>query len=136
LPDSFAASRGLLERPAAGIVAGRFGELDDVGAARDALEIFTRPGAVVTSPYSGQVQWASEFGALGKVLIIDVGGGYTNVLIGLDSFIARKGQRVSAGEPVGVMAASTSAPSLRFQVRRNGQPVDPEPWFAGTPGGG
>jgi septal ring factor EnvC (AmiA/AmiB activator) len=87
---------------------------------------------VVTSPYSGRVQWASEFGALGKILIIDVGGGYTNILIGLDQFIARKGQRVSAGEPVGVMASGDVAPRLRFQVRHNGTPLDPDPWFEGN----
>jgi septal ring factor EnvC (AmiA/AmiB activator) len=132
LPDTFAAARGLLERPVAGVPSGRFGETDDSGSSRDALELITRPGAVVTSPYSGRVQWASEFGALGKILIIDVGGGYTNILIGLDQFIARKGQRVSAGEPVGVMASGDVAPRLRFQVRHNGTPLDPDPWFEGN----
>jgi septal ring factor EnvC (AmiA/AmiB activator) len=134
LPEAFAEARGLLERPVAGLIAGRYGEEDGTGEARDAVELITRPGAVVTAPFSGRVQWASEFGALGKVLIIDVGGGYTHILIGMDTFVVRKGQRVSSGEPVGVMAQGANAPRLRFQLRRNNRPVDPEPWFTTAPG--
>lgn len=129
LPDSFDAAKGRLEQPVAGVVTGAFGQRDEVGDRRDALEMTTRPGAVVTAPYSGIVQWASNFGTLGNVLIIDVGDGYTNIFIGLDRFVVRKGQRVGAGEPVGVMAAGNQAPSLRFQVRKRGQPVDPADWF-------
>ncbi|GGY55506.1 peptidase M23 [Parvularcula lutaonensis] len=129
LPGTFAEARGRLERPVAGVVTGQFGQRDEVGEQRDAVQMTTRPGAVVTAPYSGIVQWASNFGTLGNVLIIDVGDGYTNIFIGLDRFVVRKGQRVGAGEPVGVMANGAQAPSLRFQVRKRGQPVDPTPWF-------
>lgn len=133
LPERFAEARGVLERPVAGVVTGRFGEPDDVGDRRDAVELITRPGAVVTAPFSGRVQWASNFGALGNILIIDVGEGYTTILMGLDRFIVRKGQRVSAGEPVAVMAPDLEAPRLRYQIRKDGRPVDPEPWFGGEP---
>lgn len=129
LPQRFADASGLLESPVTGIISGRFGERDDTGTRRDALEFVTRPGAVVTAPFSGRVQWASNFGALGNVLIIDVGDGFTNILVGVDRFIVRKGQRVGAGEPIGVMAADQRAPRLRFQVRRNGQPVNPAEWL-------
>jgi septal ring factor EnvC (AmiA/AmiB activator) len=63
------------------------------------------------------------------VLIIDVGGGYKTILIGLDQFIVGTGQRVGAGEPVGVMSPQAASPRLRFQVRENGRAIDPSPWF-------
>ncbi|MEM6409645.1 MAG: peptidoglycan DD-metalloendopeptidase family protein [Pseudomonadota bacterium] len=125
---TFADARGQLESPVAGIIAGSFGERDDLGNRRDALEFLTRQGAVVTAPYPGVVRWASEFGALGNVLIIDVGGGYTNILIGLDRFIVRKGQSLESGEPVGVMASNGLRPSLTFQIRKDSRPVDPAAW--------
>lgn len=128
LPPSFDQAKGFLESPVAGIVAGRFGQRDPRGNRRDAMEFVTRPGAVVTAPYAGRVQFAAEFGALGNVLIIDVGDGYTNILLGLERFIVREDQRLSAGEPVGVMASESSAPRLKFQVRKDGRPVDPAPW--------
>ncbi|MEM1379582.1 MAG: peptidoglycan DD-metalloendopeptidase family protein [Pseudomonadota bacterium] len=129
LPNTFEEARGLLESPVSGVVAGAFGARDASGGRRDAIDYVTRPGAVVTAPFAGRVQWASEFGALGNVIIIDVGGGYTTILIGLDRFIVRKGQRLSSGEPVGVMATATAAPRLQFQVRKNNRPVDPSAWI-------
>jgi len=129
LPPTFVEAKGKLDSPVSGIVTGYFGERDDGGNRRDSVELVTRPGAVVTTPYSGRVQWAAEFGALGNVLIIDVGGGFTNILIGVDRFIVAKGQRLAAGEPIGVMGSAQSAPRLQFQVRESGRPVDPAPWI-------
>lgn len=129
LPSRFSAAKGQLNSPVAGVVTGRFGVADDTGEARDAVEFLTRPGAVVTAPFSGRVQWASEFGALGNILILDVGEGYSAILIGLDRFIVQKGQRLSAGEPVGIMGPGPSSPRLRYQIRERGQPVDPGPWI-------
>jgi septal ring factor EnvC (AmiA/AmiB activator) len=125
LPARFAEARGRLEPPVAGVPAVSFAR----GGERDAIELVTRPGAVVTAPFSGVVQWASQFGSLGNVLIVDVGGGYTNIFVGLDQFIVSKGQRIGAGEPVGVMSPEGANPRLRFQVREKGRPIDPRPWF-------
>ncbi|MEM0927861.1 MAG: peptidoglycan DD-metalloendopeptidase family protein [Pseudomonadota bacterium] len=129
LPDTFAAARGRLAYPVAGLVVGRFGERDGSGERRESVELRARPGAVVTAPYAGTVRWASDFGTLGNVLIIDVGGGYATVLLGLETFIVQKDQRISAGEPVGIMPQRSGAAPLRLQVRRSGTPVDPTPWF-------
>ncbi|NRA30444.1 MAG: peptidoglycan DD-metalloendopeptidase family protein [Parvularculaceae bacterium] len=129
LPATFAASKGQLDSPVAGIVAGYYGERDAQGNQRDSVELVTRPGAVVTTPYSGRVQWAAEFGALGNVLIIDVGGGFSAIMIGVDRFIVQKGQPLAAGEPVGVMSSAQSAARLQFQIRESGRPVDPSPWI-------
>jgi septal ring factor EnvC (AmiA/AmiB activator) len=53
------------------------------------------------------------------------------VLAGLDRLDVAAGQRLLAGEPIGVLAGSGgSGASLYVELRRNGQPVDPRPWFA------
>ncbi|MEO1041115.1 MAG: peptidoglycan DD-metalloendopeptidase family protein [Pseudomonadota bacterium] len=130
LPETFVEARGQLAYPVAGLVVGRFGERDGTGEPRQSMELRARPGAVVTAPYSGTVRWASEFGTLGNVLIIDVGGAYATVLLGLETFIVQKDQRISAGEPIGIMPQRSGAAPLRLQVRRSGTPVDPSPWFS------
>jgi len=53
------------------------------------------------------------------------------VLAGLDRIDAAVGQRVSAGEAVGVMGRPQSGrPTLYVELRRRGQAVDPRPWLA------
>jgi septal ring factor EnvC (AmiA/AmiB activator) len=75
--------------------------------------------------------YAAPFRSFGLLLIVDCGGGYHFVLAGLDRLDAAAGQRLLAGEPVGVLAGSGgSGASLYVELRRNGQPIDPRPWFA------
>jgi septal ring factor EnvC (AmiA/AmiB activator) len=71
-------------------------------------------------------------------LIIEHGGGYHTVLAGLDRVDAVVGQFLLAGEPVGVMgsggapsdaASASGRPRLYLELRRDGQPIDPVPWF-------
>jgi septal ring factor EnvC (AmiA/AmiB activator) len=71
-------------------------------------------------------------------LIIEHGGGYHTVLAGLDQVDAVVGQWLLAGEPVGVMGAGEGSgdaasaggrPKLYLELRRDGQPIDPVPWF-------
>lgn len=64
--------------------------------------------------------------------ILDVGGGVLVVMSGLDALYPEAGQQVKAGEPIGRMAQRSSpAPELYLEVRRNGQPTDPERWLSG-----
>jgi septal ring factor EnvC (AmiA/AmiB activator) len=44
---------------------------------------------------------------------------------------AAVGDKVMAGEPVGIMGdAATPGPTLYLELRRKGRPVDPLPWLA------
>jgi septal ring factor EnvC (AmiA/AmiB activator) len=65
-------------------------------------------------------------------LIVDCGDAYHFVLAGLDRLDVAAGQRVLAGEPVGVLAAGEgrSRATLYLELRHHGQPVDPRSWFA------
>jgi murein hydrolase activator len=101
------------------------------GTRSDGITIRSRPGATVTASHSGIIVFAGPFKGLGNLLIIEHQGAYHLLLAGLARIDAAVGEKVLAGEPVGVMSASgPAAPTLYLELRRKGQPVNPTPWLA------
>ena len=86
----------------AGSVVRGLGEAGRAGPA-NGVSYQAAPGARVVSPCAGRVVFAGPFRSYGLLLIVDCGGGWHAVLAGLDRLDAQAGQRVRAGEPVGVM---------------------------------
>lgn len=125
----FSAREGSLPYPARGRVAAQFGQSTDVGTTHKGITIETRSGAQVIAPYDGQVAFAGAFRGYGLLLIIEHGEGYHTLLAGMSRIDSLVGQRLMAGEPVGVMASNEGKPTLYFELRRNGQPVNPLPWL-------
>jgi septal ring factor EnvC (AmiA/AmiB activator) len=85
------------------------------------------------APFDGQVIYAGPFPPYVLVLIIRHTDGYHSLLAGLGRADSAVGQWVLAGEPVGVMpdaAGPDSAGEVYFELRRDGHPVDPQPWLA------
>jgi murein hydrolase activator len=100
------------------------------------LSYATPPGARVISPCGGSVVFGSPFRSYGLLLIVDCGGGFDFVLAGLNRLDVAVGQRLQAGEPVGVMAGwdpkqPAQRPQLYLELRRDGNPVNPAPWLHG-----
>ncbi|MGE5270253.1 MAG: murein hydrolase activator EnvC family protein [Thiohalocapsa sp.] len=85
--------------------------------------------AVVVAPFAGRIVYAGAFGRLGLVLIIRHGRLYHSLLAGLGRVDLRVGDWVLTGEPVGVMPDRPGV-ALQFELRRDGRPVDPQPWLA------
>ena len=97
------------------------------------MSIASSPGAVVVAPFDGQVVYAGPFRPYELVLIIRHTDGYHSLLAGLGRADIAVGQWVLAGEPVGVMpdaAGQGSGGVIYFELRRDGRPVDPQPWLA------
>ncbi|MBU6318388.1 MAG: peptidoglycan DD-metalloendopeptidase family protein [Alphaproteobacteria bacterium] len=116
--------------PASGRLTRRFNQATDQGPS-PGLIYATRSGAQIVSPMNGRIQFAGLFRSYGQMMILDVGGGVLVVISGLDALYAEAGKQVMAGEPVGRMADRASPPpELYFEVRRNGQPIDPERWLS------
>lgn len=116
--------------PVAGRVATQWGEAVAGGPHRG-ITYAAAGGARVVSPCNGRAVFAAPFRSFGLLLIVDCGAGYHFVLAGLDRLDASAGQRLLAGEPIGVLGgAGAAGGSLYVELRRNGQPVDPRPWFA------
>ncbi len=126
-------AHGQLTAPVAGTIIHGWGEAGDSGPAKGAT-YGAAPGARVVSPCTGRVVFASPFRSYGLLLIVDCGGGWHAVLAGLDHFDAQAGEAVREGEPVGVMPgwdprAGGQRPGLYLELRKGGQPVNPEPYL-------
>lgn len=137
----FAAARGNLSLPAAGVRVRGFGDEDEFGGRTQGQSIATRSGAQVTAPADGWVVYAGPFRSYGQLLIINPGGGYHILLAGMERISVELGQFVLAGEPVAVMGgrmlASAAAfvpgsdqPVLYVEFRKDGSAIDPSPWWA------
>ncbi|MDP6602937.1 MAG: peptidoglycan DD-metalloendopeptidase family protein [Rhodospirillales bacterium] len=128
-------ARGSLTFPAAGQVVGLYGQATDSGLTRKGIIVRTRDEAQVVAPYDGLVVFADRFRGYGQLLIIEHGEGYHFLLAGLNRIDAEAGQRVVAGEPVGLMGRKTeAAPTLYLEFRRDGRPINPLPWLAARKG--
>ena len=124
---------GQLQPPVIGVVVKGWGEQTDAGPATG-VSYHAPPGARVISPCGGRVVFAASFRSYGLLLIIDCGGGYHVVLAGFDLLDVKLGQRLVAGEPVGVMpmwepGSEARRPALYVELRRDGTPVNPAPWL-------
>jgi septal ring factor EnvC (AmiA/AmiB activator) len=134
----FEAAKGTLRLPAQGRQVKRFGEADPAGSTLKGISLQTRGEARITAPADGWVVYAGEFRSYGQLLIINTGGGYHILLAGMSRIDVSLGQFVLAGEPIAVMG-NTAAPSqgddssrpvLYVEFRKDGRPVDPDPWWA------
>ncbi len=135
----FSTSRGLIRPPVEGIPVRSFGVNDGAGGTTQGITLETRPNASVTAPFDGKIAFAGPFRQYGQLLILEVGEGYHLLLAGLARLDGIVGQNVLAGEPIGRMGENSSLsdpqtlgstrPALYIELRRNGNPVDPRPWF-------
>jgi septal ring factor EnvC (AmiA/AmiB activator) len=141
---AFASLRGRLPIPVNGVKLKEFGDPDGIGGAEKGVSIATRAGAQITSPADGWVVYAGPFRSYGQLLILNVGGGYHVLLAGMDRISVDLGQFVLTGEPVAAMgsgsriaailAAGSTQPVLYVELRKDGTPVDPGPWWAAGEG--
>lgn len=119
--------------PARGRIVQGFGDKTNIGDTAKGLSIATRSGAQVVAPHDGTVVFAGPFKRVGRLLIIEHAGGYHTLLAGFARIDVGVGRRVVAGEPVGIMSASPKpAPTLYFELRHRGQPINPMPWLAAS----
>jgi murein hydrolase activator len=141
---AFQDTKGTLFLPAKGTALKSFGSADGFGGRESGLSLETGKYALVTAPVDGWVSYAGSYRSYGQVLIINAGGGYRMVLTGLDKINVDIGQFILAGEPVASMgevsaaalATDTSAtgPVLYIEIRKDGIPIDPGPWWVKSDG--
>lgn len=136
---SFEETKGTLRLPAQGKPLKRFGDTDVAGGTLKGISLQTRATARITAPADGWVVYAGEFRSYGQLLIINMGGGYHVLLAGMSRIDVSLGQFVLAGEPVAEMGSSAapsqggednSRPVLYVEFRKDGRPIDPDPWWA------
>ncbi|ODA68139.1 Murein hydrolase activator EnvC precursor [Methyloligella halotolerans] len=132
-------TKGELPLPAQGQYLAKFGDEDELGGTRKGLSLATRPKARVTAPADGWVVYSGPFRSYGQLLILNAGGGYHILLAGMNRIDVTVGQFVLAGEPIAEMGVAsgsngkdgaTSRPALYVEFRKDGRPIDPDPWWA------
>lgn len=137
----FSKARGRIRLPAQGEIVKVFGDADGAGGRNRGISVTTRPGAQITAPFDGKIVFAGPFRGYGQLLILSVGEGYHLLFSGLGRIDTEVGQAVLAGEPLGQMSETRQndqagkenvKPALYIEFRRNGEPLDPEPWFASS----
>jgi len=151
----FGKAKQTLSLPVRGKQLRRFGDKDKYGSASKGISIQTRANAQITSPSDGWIAYAGKFRSYGQLLIINAGGGYHILLAGLDRIDVKTSQFVLAGEPIGVMkepnsfsdaenkakakvkngkkgGKTSSNPVLYVEFRKDGRPIDPNPWWSGS----
>ncbi len=115
--------------PASGEILLRYGQPNGAGETNRGLTLRPYPGAPIVAPLDGEVRFAGTFRGYGELLILEHSGGYHSLIAGFGRLDARVGQQVLAGEPVGVTAlpqsGTTDNPTLYFEFRSNGQPINP-----------
>ncbi len=138
----FQQTKGKLPLPAIGRKLHEYGATNGLGGVEKGLSIATRPNAQVSAPCDGWVVYAGNFRNYGQLLIINAGGGYHILLAGMERITVDLGQFVLTGEPVAVMGSASrvaavsafgsSDPVLYVEFRKDGNSIDPSPWWATT----
>jgi septal ring factor EnvC (AmiA/AmiB activator) len=130
---SFEGAQEAVLLPVVGTVMIPLDKAEDSKPESPGLTVTNVPGALAVAPFDGKVVYAGPFHPYELVLIIRHTDGYHSLLAGLGRADSAVGQWVLAGEPVGVMpdaAGPSSAGGMYFELRRDGRPVDPQPWLA------
>jgi len=128
--------RGRLDRPVPGRIEQRFGRDVDseyqTSIFRSGVELGAGAGDSVHAVALGQVRFAGWFRGYGKIVIVDHGDGYFTVSGHLADIYVEVGDAIAAGDTLGTVGetGSLSGPSLYFEVRQGGSPLDPADWLA------
>jgi septal ring factor EnvC (AmiA/AmiB activator) len=118
--------RGDLPWPVNGQVGRRFGS----GTASNGIEITAPEGASAAAIHDGLVAFAGTFAGFGNLVILDHGSQTFSLYGDLLEIAVKKGARVAHGQPIGRVGPTPSGSNaLYFELRVDGQPVDPLQWL-------
>ncbi len=126
-------SAGQPRLPVTGYIAVGFGQRDEIGAKSEGVRIEARPKAIIVAPMGGVVRYVGYFKNYGNIVIIEHKGGYHSLIGGFESIETAIQRQVKSGEPIGKLPSKSSygaSPSLYYELRYNGQSVDPSVKFS------
>ncbi len=128
----FASLKGRLRRPHAGSVSVAFGQTIATGRLSEGWLLGAEAGDEVRAVAAGRVAFADWLKGFGLLLILDHGDGYMSLYAQNESLLKDVGDWVAAGDVVSTVGASGGAaqPGLYIELRHQGRPLDPKPWFA------
>ena len=127
---SFAKLKGKLRLPVQGTVSGRFGGAREGGGQWRGVFIRAGNGSPVRAIAKGRVVFAEWMRGFGNLLIIDHGDAYLSIYGNNEALLKQVGQAVQGGDTVATVGNTGGNPEsgLYFEIRRQGQPIDPLSW--------
>jgi len=140
LPEAaggFSTVAGELAWPVAGSLDSDFGQARAGGQLRWSGVVMSAPaGTPVRAVYYGRVAYADWLPGLGLLIIIEHGAGYMSLYGHNEALLKESGDRVVPGEVIALVGDSggQAQTALYFEIRRDGEPIDPHPWMAEEPG--
>ncbi|WDC84213.1 peptidoglycan DD-metalloendopeptidase family protein [Caloramator sp. mosi_1] len=95
------------------------------------MDIAVPTGTPIYSMAKGEVIIAKYMSGYGNVVIIDHGDGLTSTYAHLSKILVSVGQVVEKGQMIAKSGNTglSSGPHLHFEIRKNGTPVDPAPYY-------
>lgn len=133
--SDFERMRGRLDYPVRGVVVAGFGKTRHPEFSRElfrkGIDIEAPLGEEIRAVEGGRVVFADRFSGYGKMMIVDHGQRYYTVYAHLADVLKKTGEMVYKGEPIGLVGDSDSLSGTRlyFEIRKDGRPLDPTPWF-------
>lgn len=132
-PTEFSGQKGRLPWPTKGPLRVRFGSgiHPELGTQYDShgIEIGVNGEQPMTAVWKGRVIYASAFKGYGNLLILDHGDKYYTLYAQASRLTKKVGDSVGQGEVVGYSGFDGS-PTVYFEIRHRGRPVDPGVWLA------
>lgn len=91
-------------------------------------------GTPVNAIFPGRVVFAEWLRAVGLLIIVDHGNGYLSLYGNNQKLYKGLGDWVNSGEMIARVGQSGghAEPGLYFEIRKDGEALDPTPWFATT----
>lgn len=88
-------------------------------------------GTTIRAAVAGVVIYAQWYGGYGNAIILDHGGGITTLYGHTEGFYVAEGATVQKGQPIAAVGSTglSTGPHLHFEVRQNGEPIDPAPYL-------
>ena len=105
-----------------------------VGRMHNGIDFTAPTGTPIRAAHDGVVVIAAPQGGYGNTVVIDHGNGVGTLYGHMSAFTVREGDVVRRGDIVGAVGSTglSTGPHLHFEVRREGQPVNPLPYLAPT----
>lgn len=134
--EPFGELKGRLAWPVPGRLASAFGGPRNGGPMRwNGVVLESPSGTPVRAVHAGRVAFSDWLPGLGLLVIVDHGGGYMSLYGYNQALYKEAGDWVAPGEPIAQVGdtGGQPQPSLYFEIRHAGDPIDPRAWVAGAP---
>ncbi|HJV64952.1 MAG TPA: peptidoglycan DD-metalloendopeptidase family protein [Geomonas sp.] len=136
VPDyGLGSQKGRLSMPVKGTVVDHFGRHKSAEfnafTVSNGISVAAPAGTPIRAVYDGEVIFANYFKGYGNMVIVDHGGGFFSLYAHASSVAKKVGSKVARNEVLASVGDldSSKGPMLYFEIRYQGKPVDPAPWF-------